>query len=508
MLPKDNPRTTATATISSEDHQPTEERDEVPRILCSRKRYSGSLLFNIAAFILPALYGTLSKLWIANIDSSLVVTTDAYTYIGVVAEVLNKGLPRAAWLVIGDKANRSLAERHGLAYTLIAFQTVLGLIMSVVFVAAAQQFADAFVPAEVRGASLTYVRISAFSALSSAMQYAVATATRALDLPDVPLVISIVQFAVNIILDMAIISKYHAPGLKPTVNSQAANQLACNMAAAFPSLAYFMVITARSRRKEGQGSGEARIRFHWLALLARPGLFTFVESAVRNALYLWLVSGIVAMGSDYATAWGCFNTIRWGLIMVPVQALEATSLTFVGHAWGAWRRNVGAETRRPEATRRQLQGVMKPALLSTAIAVAIEVPLCLFMSFYGARRYAYWISASVPVSLITEKMWKTIDWCYIFYAVSTQLATILLSTRPRWYLYQSLVSNICWVLPWAIAVSKIGITPDNAWTYHSIVFGGSLVFSFFDILVVDLIWAWTLLKGRMTLRPVSTRRDS
>ncbi|KAK5691161.1 hypothetical protein LTR97_011813 [Elasticomyces elasticus] len=464
MLPKDNPRTTATATISSEDHQPTEERDEVPRILCSRKRYSGSLLFNIAAFILPALYGTLSKLWIANIDSSLVVTTDAYTYIGVVAEVLNEGLPRAAWLVIGDKANRSLAERHGLAYTLIAFQTVLGLIMSVVFVAAAQQFADAFVPAEVRGASLTYVRISAFSALSSAMQYAVATATRALDLPDVPLVISIVQFAVNIILDMAIISKYHAPGLKPTVNSQGANQLACNMAAAFASLAYFMVITARSRRKEGQGSGEARIRFHWLALLARPGLFTFVESAVRNALYLWLVSGIVAMGSDYATAWGCFNTIRWGLIMVPVQALEATSLTFVGHAWGAWRRNVGAETRRPEATRRQLQGVMKPALLSTAIAVAIEVPLCLFMSFYGARRYAYWISASVPVSLITEKMWKTIDWCYIFYAVSTQLATILLSTRPRWYLYQSLVSNICWVLPWAIAVSKIGITPDNAWT--------------------------------------------
>ncbi|KAK5712883.1 hypothetical protein LTR17_017852 [Elasticomyces elasticus] len=502
MLPKDNARTTTTATISSEDH------DEVPRTRWSRKRYSASLLFNIAAFILPALYGTLSKLWIANIDSSLVVTTDAYTYIGVVAEVLNEGLPRAAWLVIGDKANRSLAERHGLAYTLIAFQTVLGLIMSVVFVAAAQQFADAFVPAEVRGASLTYVRISAFSALSSAMQYAVAAATRALDLPDVPLVISIVQFAVNIILDMAIISKYHAPGLKPTVNNQAANQLACNMAAAFAGLAYFLVITARSRRKEAQSSGEAKIRFHWLKVLARPGLFTFIESAVRNALYLWLVSGIVAMGSDYATAWGCFNTMRWGLIMVPVQALEATSLTFVGHAWGAWRRNVGTEARRPEATRRQLHGVIKPALLSAAIVVAVEVPLCIFMSFYGARRYAYWISASVPVSLITEKMWKTVDWCYIFYAVSTQLATILLSTRPRWYLYQSLVSNICWVLPWAITVSKIGITPENAWMYHSIVFGGSLVFSFFDILIVDLIWAWTLLKGRMTLRPVSTRRDS
>jgi hypothetical protein len=69
-------------------------------------------------------------------------------------------------------------------------------------------------------------------------------------------------------------------------------------------------------------------------------------------------------------------------------------------------------------------------------------------------------------------MWRTIDWCYIFYALSTQLATLLLASRPRWYLYQSLVSNLCWVLPWAIAVTRVGITPSNAWTYHSIVFGG------------------------------------
>jgi hypothetical protein len=38
--------------------------------------YWGSLCFNLLAFLLPALYSTLSKLWVANIDSSLVVTTD------------------------------------------------------------------------------------------------------------------------------------------------------------------------------------------------------------------------------------------------------------------------------------------------------------------------------------------------------------------------------------------------------------------------------------------------
>ena len=73
--------------------------------------------------------------------------------------------------------------------------------------------------------------------------------------------------------------------------------------------------------------------FSQLGILARPGSMTVLESAVRNALYLWLVAGIVSIGYDYATAWEVFNIIRWALVMVPVQALENTSLTFVGLAW-------------------------------------------------------------------------------------------------------------------------------------------------------------------------------
>jgi hypothetical protein len=53
---------------------------------------------------------------------------------------------------------------------------------------------------------------------------------------------------------------------------------------------------------------------------------------------LWQIHGVVSMGQAYATAWGVFNTIRWGLIMVPVQALEATSNAFVGHRWGIYQR--------------------------------------------------------------------------------------------------------------------------------------------------------------------------
>jgi len=355
MLPNDDIRTTAppgTGQNANRQQVPPRKSDKP----WTRTRYSTTLLLNIATFLLPALYATLSKLWVADMDSSLVATTDAYTYIGVVAEVLNEGLPRAAWNIIADKSNRSLPARHGLSYTLIAFQSVLGLVMSIAFVGAARQFADAFVPAGIRDASLTYVRTSAFTTLASAIETAVAATTRALDKPDVPLIISSVKFLVNIVLDLICISKVHIPQIKPTVNTQAATQLACGMIASLAGLVYFIITTTRERRRLDDRTESSRPSWSGLKTLIRPGAFTFAESAVRNALYLWLVSGVVAMGTDYATAWGVFNTIRWGLVMVPVQALEATALAFGGHAWGAWRREVGVDVRKPKVEKGDLKG--------------------------------------------------------------------------------------------------------------------------------------------------------
>jgi len=229
-------------------------------------------------------------------------------------------------------------------------------------------------------------------------------------------------------------------------------------------------------------------------------MITLVESAIRNALYLWLVSTIVALGSTYATAWGIFNTIRWGLIMVPVQSLEATSLAFVGHLWGEWRRDIGITTRRPgRVALGTILRIARPALLSLAIALAVEVPLTIFLSLWGARPFARYLSGSDDVADVTAFMWRTIDWCYVFYASSTQLASILLATRPKWYLYQSLASNLLYVLPWAIVCQVRDLDESNAWTFHSLVFGGSLVFSLVDVVVVDALWVWTLATGKARL---------
>ncbi|KFY05034.1 hypothetical protein O988_00328 [Pseudogymnoascus sp. VKM F-3808] len=63
---------------------------------------------------------TMSKATPDLAPPDLVVMTDVYTYIGVVAEVLNEGLPRTAWLLIVTEPHRSISPLS-VSYTLISF---------------------------------------------------------------------------------------------------------------------------------------------------------------------------------------------------------------------------------------------------------------------------------------------------------------------------------------------------------------------------------------------------
>lgn len=321
------------------------------------------MIFNLLAFAAPALYSTLSKLWVANIDSSLVVTTDIYTYIGVIVNVLNDGLPRSAWLVIGDKSNRAMDSRLNLAWTMITVTAVQGLVMTIVFLATADRLAAAFVPAEVRHASLTYVRLSSVQALTSATEAALSSSTRALDNPDVPLAISIAKFVINIVLDMLFISKFHVGSSKPSIVIQAIIRLVCDTASVVAGLLYFIFVVAKKKQRDHNIHGRPKAGLSSLMILVRPSLWTFAESAIRNSIYLWLINRIIQLGETYATAWGVFTTIRWGLVMVPVEALEASTLAFVGHNWGLFR--AMQQVQRPRASRRDILGKPKKFICRT-----------------------------------------------------------------------------------------------------------------------------------------------
>lgn len=134
---------------------------------------------------------------------------------------LNDGIPRSAWLIIGDKSSRSLHSRLNLAWTMIIVGAAQGLLMTVIFLAASTKLAAAFVPTEVRHASLTYVRWSFIQGLTSATEAAISSSTRALDNPDVPLIISTSKFLINIVLDFLLISTFRVGKFEPTIATQA-----------------------------------------------------------------------------------------------------------------------------------------------------------------------------------------------------------------------------------------------------------------------------------------------
>ena len=326
------------------------------------------------------------------------------------------------------------------------------------------------------------------------------------------------------------------------MNTQAVIRLVRDVAAVLAGLVYFRTIVVKRQQRVADGRRKIRLSYSALKVLARPSVYTFTESAVRNAIYLWLVSRIVQLGANYATAWGVFNTIRWGLVMVPVQALHTSTLAFVGHRWGCFRASVEseaksilerypwyAETPTDYALRADanMTGIAKPALCSCCIATIFEVLLCIALSFRGIESFAYYLSASRTVAQITQTMGKagstrtretrTPGPRNIHIGADSFLGNrldlrVLRTGLPACrhpsrnvtsvYLYQALGSNLLWMLPWAIAATVVTLAKPLAWTYYAIIFGGALVFDVVVVVVTLALWAFRLTKGKVGIGAV------
>jgi hypothetical protein len=112
----------------------------------------------------------------------------------------------------------------------------------------------------------------------------------------VPLAISSVKTIVQIVLELALVSKIHVKSFNPTVKTQATIRLVCeyvqikitalitsSLLGAAVGVAFFLLILCR------KAHGMIKVRSSWLSLsvfheLVRPGKYTFLESAIRNAI--------------------------------------------------------------------------------------------------------------------------------------------------------------------------------------------------------------------------------
>lgn len=92
--------------------------------------------------------------------------------------------------------------------------------------------------------------------------------------------------------------------------------------------------------------------------------------------------------------------------------------------------------------------ITRPAVLSVAIATAIEIPLYNILAIFGCKPFVLFLTSQrlflkshvasnrlASSFLVNNPLLRplTNSRCYLLYAISTQLAMVLLATRPLWY---------------------------------------------------------------------------
>ena len=125
---------------------------------------------------------------------------------------------------------------------------------------------------------------------------------------------------------------------------------------------------------------------------------------------------------------------------------------------------------------------------------------------------ARWLTGGERVATLTIKMWhvsgdrrrrsriaslQTLNWFYALCAIGKQVGSLLLVTTPRFFFYQSIITNIFWLLPWAIAFTKLQLEAADerrALTLHAALFGGALTLSFIVTSAAAVIWTLRLKK--------------
>ncbi|KAI9099867.1 hypothetical protein DFS34DRAFT_680246 [Phlyctochytrium arcticum] len=503
----------------------------------ARNTFAGALLLNFIAFLIPALYGTLQKLWIGQIDPSGVRVKDAWGWMTLLTDTATEGLSRVAYLLVGD-LTRPMGDRLQLATTLVLGQGFSGIFGASALAIAAPGFALPFFSSAIKASSTKFVRVASFAAGFGVIQAAVEATTRSLDRPEVPVVISLCKTILNIILDAALLSPYRVDKAIPTYNTQAAIRLSCDGFGAFVGCVYFVYLVYKIKPR---GTKFPIPTFHTVLVILHPGNFSVVEAALRHGLLHWLAAAIVPLSAPYAAAFGVFKKIRLGLIMVPALALDRTSVTMMGHRWGAFRERFGdpkswragpLQNNEAKETGIELEDdtidvehvcsidkkapvvistavltsanpsykdiidLARPGIIALVAILVIELILNTILSAGPIRNLAFYLSSNAPVADLAANMFHSLNWTYILLSASMPLASILLATRVDLWFFSSLVTNLVWLLPWCIFFAAKDASANKAWTYHSVSFAGPMVLGLFVTIAAVGIWTWHLRSKR------------
>lgn len=87
--------------------------------------------------------------------------------------------------------------------------------------------------------------------------------------------------------------------------------------------------------------------------------------------------------------------------MGPVQGFDTTA-GFHRHTWCQWRQQIGVHQWRPRVLHTDLMRIARPALMSLALTLAVEVPLAIFLSLFGTRPFTLYLSGTADADNVVN----------------------------------------------------------------------------------------------------------
>jgi hypothetical protein len=83
----------------------------------------------------------------------------------------------------------------------------------------------------------------------------------------------------------------------------------------------------------------------------------------------------------------------------------------------------------------------------------------------------------------------------------------LIATTPRFFLLQGAITNVLWIMPWAIAVPGENLTANSAWHALATIFSVQQIFGLGSAAFSIWLWRKLLMKGKVKLLPVTEEVD-
>ncbi|KAF9053447.1 hypothetical protein BJ165DRAFT_1340079, partial [Panaeolus papilionaceus] len=405
-----------------------------------------------------------------------------------VAEIFNDGLPRA----VCAERTRSF----GLIYTLITTQCLCGFVLSLVLFGLAPFFARIFAPMEIQEVSANVLSIWAFHATPWLVMTAVTNGVRAYGDSFYPGVEqkfpSIFGFVASSVAGKCVtVSSSYAPLSSPYLTLFLSNY---SQFGACLSILFFILYT----RMRLTPSEYRSIRWfscaHFMELY-NVGQWTFLESAMRNAVYMWQMHDITSLGLEYALVWATFGVVRRITVDIPVRSLELTTNTFVGNNWRVYleRKKTGS---RDLTSWCEIRELTSPALKSTIVALLLTVPLVIWVTLAGAKQIARLYGNEDVASMVAE-MWTVVGVGVVLWSASVQMGSVMMVVAPTWYSVQSLAFTAVYSLPCAIALSAVKNNFDagQLWGFYKWMVGGSYVIETLFIAITSGVWV-AKMRGR------------